>query len=101
MCTLLHRACCCNDFFNIPTRAHTIYALNTTKIHIRVHDKVSLSKEHQTHTQTDCDDIRPQTAQFYNERIPTDLNLVTWQNTVHEPPEDGLKVGPKHVEASF
>jgi hypothetical protein len=40
-------------------------------------DKVSLSKEHQTHTQTDCNDIRPQTAQLYNERISTYLNLVT------------------------
>ena len=41
------------------------------------YDKVSLNKEHQTHIQTDCNDIRPQTAQFYNERISTDLNLVT------------------------
>ena len=59
----------------------------------QLHDKVSLSKEHQTHTQTDCNDIRPQTAQFYNERILTNLNLVTWQSTVHGPPEDGLKNG--------
>jgi len=53
----------------------------------------TLSKEHQTHTQTYCNDIGPQTAQFYNERISTDLNLVKWQSTVHEPPEDGLKNG--------
>jgi len=56
-----------------------------------LHDKVSLSKEHQTHTQTDCNDIRPHTAQFYNERISTDLNLATRQSIVHEPPEDSLK----------
>jgi hypothetical protein len=36
-----------------------------------------LSKEHQTRTQTDSNDIRPQIAQFYNERISTDLNLET------------------------
>jgi hypothetical protein len=35
------------------------------------------------------------TAQFHNERISTDLNLVTWQSTVHEPPEGGLKNGTK------
>ena len=54
--SLLHRACC---------------------IEKPCHDKVSLSKKHQIHTQTDCNDKRPQTAQFYNERISTDLNLVT------------------------
>jgi hypothetical protein len=59
----------------------------------QLHDKVSLSKEQQTHIQTDCNDIRPQTAQFYNERILTDLNLVNWQSTVHGPPEDGFKNG--------
>jgi hypothetical protein len=36
-------------------------------------------------------EVWPQTAQFYNERISTDPILVTWQNTVYEPPEDGLK----------
>jgi hypothetical protein len=45
--------------------------------------------------------LRPQTAQFYNERILTDLKYVTWQSTVHEPPENGLKMGPKHVGVSF
>jgi hypothetical protein len=40
-----------------------------------------------------------QTAQFYNEPISTNLNLVTWESTVHEPPKDGLKMGPKHVGA--
>jgi hypothetical protein len=43
---------------------------------------------------------RPQTAQFYNKRISTDPILVTWQNTVYEPPEDGFKKRPKHVRAS-
>ena len=40
------------------------------------------------------------TAQFYNERISTDPILITWQNTVYEPPEDGFKKRPKHVGAS-
>jgi len=53
-----------------------------------------------THTQTDCNEVRPQTAQFYNERISTEPVLVTWQSTVYEPPEDGLKKRPKHVGAS-
>ena len=165
-----HRCCRFSKYkisysFNIPTHAHNIYTLKSTKIHIKtlknlplhvsVHFKdhlqgargqyfvkllswdlliyvryrivrfaaichyspsvcvclvsltewnlvmESLSKEHQTHIQTDCNDIRPQTAQFYNERISTDLNLVTWQSTVHEPPEDGLKNGPKHVGTNF
>jgi len=47
-------------------------------------------KEHRAHIQTDRNDIRPQTAQFYNERISTDPVLVTWQSTVHGPPEDGF-----------
>jgi hypothetical protein len=64
-----------------------------------LHDKISLSKEH--HKQTDCNDIWPQTAQFHNQRISTDLNLVTWQSIVQEPPEDGLKMGPKNVGTSF
>ena len=55
------------------------------KIYI-FHNKVSLSEEHQTHTQTDCNDIWPQTAQFYNESITTNTSLVTWKSTVHEPP---------------
>jgi len=42
-----------------------------------LHDKVLLSKEQQTHIQTDCNDIRPQIAKFYNELISTDLNLVS------------------------
>jgi len=45
-------------------------------------------------------DILPQTAQFYNERISTDPILVTWQSTVNEPPEEGFKKRPKHVGAS-
>jgi hypothetical protein len=65
------------------------------------HDNVSLSKEHQTNIQTDCNDIRPHTAQFYNERISTDLNLVTWQSNVHEPPEDGFKNGTKTYRGKF
>ena len=66
-----------------------------------LHDKVSLSKEHQTRKQTDCNDIRPQTAQFYNERISTDLNLVTWQSIVHDPHEDGLKNGTETCRGKF
>jgi hypothetical protein len=66
-----------------------------------LHDKVSLSKEYQTHSRTDCNEIRPQTAQFYNERISTDLNLVTWQSTVHEPPGDGLKNGTETCRGKF
>jgi hypothetical protein len=61
-----------------------------------LHDKVSLSKEQPTHTQTDCNDILPQTAQFYNERISTDLILVT----VHEPLKMVSNTGPEHVGAS-
>ena len=34
-------------------------------------------------------------------RTSTDLNLLTTLSTVHEPPEYGLKNGPKHVGASF
>ena len=41
---------------------------------------------------TDGNDIRPHIAQIYNERTSTDLNLVTAKSTVHEPPEDGLKM---------
>jgi hypothetical protein len=53
------------------------------------------------HYITDGNDIRPHTAQIYNERTSTDLNLVTAYSTAHEPPEDGLKNGPKHVAANF
>jgi hypothetical protein len=66
-----------------------------------LHDKVSLNKEHPTHTQTDCNDIRPQTAQFYNEHLSTDLNLLTWQNTGHEPHEEGLKNGTETCRGKF
>jgi hypothetical protein len=45
--------------------------------------------------------MRPQTAQFYKERISTDLNLVTWQNTVHEPHKDGLKNGTETGRGTF
>jgi hypothetical protein len=75
--------------FNIEqhmTRFHSVR--NTTHTHTH------------TNTQTDFNDIRPQTAQFYNERISTDSILITWQSTVHEPPEDGLKKRPKHAGAS-
>jgi len=33
--SLLHRACRFNYFFNIPTNAHNIYTLKSTKIHIK------------------------------------------------------------------
>jgi len=71
------------------------------QISIRLHDKVSFSKEHPTHTQVDCNDMRPQTAQFHNERISTDLNLVTWQSTVHQPPDNGLKYGTEICKSKF
>jgi hypothetical protein len=48
-----------------------------------------------------CNDIRPQTAQFYNERISTDRNLVTWQSAIHEAPEDGLKNGTETCRGKF
>jgi hypothetical protein len=148
-------------FFTIPTNAHTIYTLKSTKIHIKtlkilpLHVSISFLRPSsgdswtllcqvtklksvdirslyrvvrfaavchyipslyvsvvpywvkpyhgvvETHTQTDCNDIRPQTAHFYNERISTDLNLVTWQITVHEPPEDGLKNGTETCRGMF
>ena len=37
----------------------------------------SMTMFHQIHTQTDGNDIRPHTAQIYDERTLTDLNLVT------------------------
>ena len=49
-----------------------------------------MNNEHQTQTQTEWDDIPPQTAQFYNKHLSTDTILVTWQSTVNEPPEDGF-----------
>jgi hypothetical protein len=49
---------------------------------------------------TKRNNIRPQTAQFYNEHIWTDPILVTWQSTVYEPPEGGFKKRPKHAKAS-
>jgi hypothetical protein len=33
--SLLHHACCFSYFFNIPTHAHTIYTLKSTKIHFK------------------------------------------------------------------
>jgi hypothetical protein len=73
--------------FNIPTYAHNLYTLKS-------------NKERQTHTKMEWNDVRPQTAQFYNKRISTDPILVTWQSTVYEPPEEGFKKIPKHVGAS-
>ena len=103
--SLLHRGCCFNYLFNIPTHAHTIYTLKALKFTLKtfVMELCSLrpylitvrrcmcvsgvtywtlsfhsvSNTRHTHIQTDCNDIRPQTAQFYNERISTDLSLVT------------------------
>jgi hypothetical protein len=51
------------------------------------------------HTQTERNDIRPQTARFYNERMSTDPILVPWQSKVTE--TFGFKKRPKHVGASF
>jgi len=41
-----------------------------------------------THT-TDDNGIRPHTVQKHNKRTSMEFNLVTAQNTAHEPPEDG------------
>ena len=46
---------------------------------------------------TELNDVLPQIAQFYNERISADPILVAWQSTVNEPTEDGFKKRPKHV----
>ena len=43
----------------------------------RVYDKVSPHQVLHIHTKTDGNDIRLHTAQIYNERTSTDLNLVT------------------------
>jgi hypothetical protein len=45
--------------------------------------------------------IRQQTAQFYNQSISTDLSLVTWQSTVHGPPEGGLENGTESCRGKF
>ena len=42
-----------------------------------LYDKVSPSQVLHIHTQTDGNDIRPHTAQIYNERTSTDLSLLT------------------------
>jgi len=44
--------------------------------------------------------IRPHTAQTHKELTSTQSNLVTAQNTAHEPPENGRTYGPKHVGAT-
>jgi hypothetical protein len=36
--------------------------------------------------------MRPHTAQICNERTSTNINLVNAQSTVHESPEDSLKM---------
>ena len=64
-------------------------------------DLISPGQELQTYIQTDGNDIRPHTAQTYNERTSTESNLVTAQSTAHEHPEDGRKYGPKHVGATL
>jgi hypothetical protein len=50
---------------------------------------------------TDDNDIRPHTVQEHDGCTSTKFNLVTTQNTAHEPPQDGRIYGPKHVGASF
>ena len=65
------------------------------------YDQISPRQELQTHIQTDGNDIRPHTVQTHNERTSTESNLVTAQNTAHEPPEDGRKYGPKHVRQPY
>jgi len=63
---------------------------------ITVYDQISPGQKLQTHKQTDGNDIRPHTVQAHNERTSMEFNLVT----AYEPPEDGHKYGPKHVEAT-
>jgi hypothetical protein len=90
--SLLYLAWCFNYFFKIPTHAHTIQT-SMTRFH---------SVRNTRHIQTDSNDIRPQNVQFYKERILTDLNLVTWQSTVHGLPlKMVLKMRPKHVGHVF
>jgi len=60
------------NLFFFPTDNHSTN-FNSTEIN----NKVSPSQVLHTRTQTDGNDIRPQTAQIYNERASTDLNLVT------------------------
>jgi len=57
---------------------------------IELNEKVSPRQVLHIHTQTNGNDIGPRTAQICNERTSTNLNLVTAQSTVHEPPEDGF-----------
>jgi hypothetical protein len=47
-----------------------------------------------------CHYRRPHTVQTHNKRTSTEFNLVTAQNTAHEPPEYGRKFGPKHLGAT-
>jgi len=63
-------------------------------------DQISPRQELQTHIQIDGNDIQPHTAQTRNKHTSTGSNLVTEQSTAHEPPDDGRKYGPKHVEAT-
>jgi hypothetical protein len=49
----------------------------TLSCQARLYDKVSPHQVPHIHTQTDGNDIWPHTAQIYNERTSTDLNLVT------------------------
>ena len=38
--------------------------------------------------------------EFITKFVSTENILVAWQNTVYEPPENGLNKEPKHVGAS-
>jgi hypothetical protein len=69
-------------------------------MHIDFYDQISPGQELQTYIQTDGNDVRPHTVQTRDKRTSTEFNLVTAQSTAHEPPEDGRKYGPKHVEAT-
>jgi len=64
------------------------------------HDQISPGQQLQTHIQTDGNHIRPHNTQTNNERTSRESNLVIAQSTDREPPEDGHKYGPKHVEAT-
>jgi hypothetical protein len=97
-CTLLScsfRLCVCLVFlaeWNLVMEFH-----GTTHTHTHTHTQTHTYTHTYTHKQTEWTDIRPQTAQLYNQRISTDPILVTWQSTVYEPTEEGFKKKPKHV----
>jgi hypothetical protein len=99
--SLLHRACCFDYFFNIPTHAPITYTLQSTTYTLEPLKHLKFAptcfgpffRPSSGGSWTVLYAVmRPYTAQIHNERTSTDLNLVTAQSTVHETPEDGLKM---------